>query len=257
MFCSRRRRPSRLALFVILAALPVSADTLDNVKAALAALRGTAPVSAGVELQTTNKSSGRFANQHTAASLTVEAVHDGSGLQVRLPQVMIERLAAEARENEADPNKPTPLRFAVGEVDAATLAVALNFGEFVARLLRRGQVVSESRVIFGGRQARFLVLKLTPKLPKEATGIFNVKFNQDRLNLWIGDDNIPLAAERSRKGTAGFLFLRGEMTSNEKWSFARHADRLVATRYEENFAGSGFGQRAEGKTVRTITIRQP
>src|SRR5215213_9471497 len=99
-------RPSFALLFCLLA-LSARADTLAQVKAALAALRGTAPISAAVEVQTTNKSSGRFANQQLTASAAAEAVHDGAGLQVRLPQAMLDRVAMEAHENEADPNKPT------------------------------------------------------------------------------------------------------------------------------------------------------
>ena len=73
--------------------------------------------------------------------------------------------------------------------------------------------------------------------------------------MWIGNDNVPLAAERVQKGTAGFLFLRGEMASHESWTFAHVADRLVVARYENSFAGSGFGQRGEGKTVHVVTMR--
>jgi len=248
-------RRTALALLLSLVAIPLRADTFADVKASLAALRGTAPISAAVEVQVTRKSSGRFANQQFATSVAFDAVHDANGLQLRFPPALIARMDTEAREHEADPNKPTPTRNTIDEIQANEVAGDLDFAERLARLLRIATVVSESRGVLGGKPVRILVLKLTPKLPKEATSIFNVKFTQDRLTVWVGDDNIPVAADRARKGTAGFLFLRGEMTDHQAWSFTRHGDRLVVGRYEGSFLGSGFGQKGEGKTVQTITVR--
>jgi len=250
--CMRR---TTLALVLALAALPLRADTFADLKTALGTLHGTASISAGVDVQVTRKSSGRFANQQFATSVAFDVTHDGNGLQLRFPPALIARMDAEAREHEADPNKPTPTRNAVSEIQANEVAGDLDFAEHLARLLRIAAVVSESRGVLGAKPVRILVLKLTPKLPKEATSIFNVKFTQDRLTVWVGDDNVPLAADRARKGTAGFLFLRGEMTDHQAWSFTRHGDRLVVSRYEGSFLGSGFGQKGEGKTVQTITVR--
>src|SRR5436309_1744977 len=79
-----------------------------------------------------------------------------------------------------------------------------------------------------GRAVRIIVLKLTPKLPPEATSIFSVKFTEDQMTVWLGDDNIPVAAERVQRGTAGFMFIKGSMTNRSSWTFAHVGDRLVA-----------------------------
>jgi hypothetical protein len=135
------------------------------------------------------------------------------------------------------------------------LAEAIDFAAPLLQMLDIGKRDAETRVTRDGRPVRLVVLKLTPRLPPEATSVWHVRFTEDRLNLWIGDDNLPVAAERVRHGTAGFLFLRGEMNNRDAWTFARNGDRLVVTRYESSFVASGFGQRAEGKNVQTITVR--
>jgi hypothetical protein len=123
------------------------------------------------------------------------------------------------------------------------------------RLLATGTKVTETRGMRDGKPVRVVILKLTPKLPPEATSIWNVKFAEDRLTLWVGDDNVPVAAERIRRGTAGFMFIKGQMTDRSTWSFIRHNDRLLVTRAESSFAGSGFGQKGEGKDVHVVTVR--
>ena len=102
---------------------------------------------------------------------------------------------------------------------------------------------------------RVVVLKITPKLPPEATSIFSVKFTEDQMTVWLGDDNIPMAAERIQRGTAGFMFIKGSMTNRSSWTFAHVGDRLVVLRDDSAYAGSGFGQRGEGRSVQVVTVR--
>jgi hypothetical protein len=106
-----------------------------------------------------------------------------------------------------------------------------------------------------GRPVRIVVLKLTPKLPPEATSIFSVKFTEDKMTVWLGDDNVPLAAERIQRGTAGFMFIKGQMTNRSTWTFGRYADRLVVLRDDSSYAGSGFGQKGEGRSIQIVTVK--
>ena len=85
--------------------------------------------------------------------------------------------------------------------------------------------MSESRAVREGHPVRVIVLKLTPKLPPEATSIFSVKFTEDQMTVWLGDDNLPVAAERIQRGTAGFMFIKGSMMNRSSWTFAHVVDR--------------------------------
>src|SRR6266851_10354391 len=236
-------------LSFLAATLTASADTIADIRTALASLQATTPARATIEMQRSRKAVGRFANNQSAGDISLNVLTDSNGLQLIFPQELLDKAARELLEHESDPKKPTPSRSAISEVDATSVAEILDFRAPLLRLLSIAKVEAESPVVWHGAPARLVVMKLTPKLWKEATSIWNVHFSEDRLNVWIGSDHVPLAAERVQKGTAGFLFLRGEMASHESWTFAHVADRLVVARYENSFAGSGFGQKGEGKTV--------
>lgn len=233
----------------------VRADTLADVRATLTQLRGTTPVHVTFDIQRSRKSEGRFANQQSVGTIAVDVVDDSAGVHVTFPRALIERAERETREHEADPRKTQPTRAAIDDTQASDLSEALDFADPLLRLIAIGAKVSETRGTRDGRPVRVLVLKLSPKLPPEATSIWNVKFTEDRLTLWVGDDNVPVAAERIRRGTAGFMFIKGQMTDRSLWSFVRHTDRLLVTREETSFAGSGFGQKGEGKDVHVVTVR--
>ena len=47
-----------------------------------------------------------------------------------------------------------------------------------------------------------------------------MKFTEDQMTAWLGEDNIPLAAERTQRGTAGFMFIKGSMTNRSTRTFA-------------------------------------
>jgi hypothetical protein len=245
----------RPLLLAVLAALPAHADTLSDLRTALVPLAGTSPIRATVTVERSRKSEGRFANQVSNATISYEASTDADGMHLTFAPALVARAEQEMREHEADPKKAQPVHNAVADIDTIDVHETLDFRPRLLRMLSIGQPVSETRTLFRGVQARVVTLKLTPKLVKEATSIFNVKFTEDRLTLWVAADGVPLGAERQQKGSAGFLFLRGDMTNRDVWTFGRAGDRLVVTRYENSFLGAGFGQRAEGRTVQSVVLR--
>ncbi len=242
-------------ILATLLALPLRADSLTTLRTFLGTLRGTEPVNATIDVSRARKSSGRFANNDWSGQVQYTVSLDNSGLHITLPKPLLERAARETREREADPKKMAPTQAAFDELQPSSIIESLSYAEPLVRLLDIATLASEKRTTWQGKPARLLSLTLQEKLPPQATSVFNVRFQQDHLNLWLADDHTPLAAERVRKGSARFLFLRGEMNSKEAWVFTRRADRLVVSRLETSFAGSGFGQRGEGRTVQTVTIR--
>ncbi|MEO6259237.1 MAG: hypothetical protein ABIP63_02765 [Thermoanaerobaculia bacterium] len=241
-------------LIALLLCPSLRADTTADIRTALASLRGAAPIHATFELQRSRKAQGRFANNESNGSATVDVVADPTGLRITFSQPLLERATTEAVEHQGDPKKSTPVRSTLAEIDATTLSDDLDYARAMLRLLAIAKPISESKTVWQGHPAHLLVMKLNPKLNPEATTVFHVNFSDDTLRLWVGADNIPLAAERIQRGTAGFLFLKGEMKNRQSWVFSRYADRLLVTRYESSFAGSGFGQRGEGKNVQIVAV---
>jgi hypothetical protein len=250
-----RSQIRRVATVLLVAASTAQADTLADVRAAVSALHATTPIHASLDVQRTRKSEGRFANQTTAGRVSISIADDESGLKLTFAPDVMARAARESRERETDPARQTPTRTALDETQPTDVADMIDFAGPLLNMVGSGHRLAELRVTRDGRAVRKLTLRLTPKLPPEATSVWHVKFTEDRLDLWIGDDNLPIAAERVRRGSAGFLFLRGDMNRLESWTFQRFGDRLLVIRSESSFTASGLGQRGEGRNIQTLTIR--
>lgn len=245
----------RALLSLVFVATAARADVIADMRAALAPLHGTHAIHASLDVQNFRKSEGRFANQQFTGTMSADLTDDESGLRIAFPQAILARVAQEAREHALDPRKPQPTRTTVNDMQPADLAEAVDFAAPFLRLLDVATKVSETRTMRDGKPVRIVVLKLAPKLPPEATSVWNVKFSEDRLTVWVSDENLPVAAEREQKGSAGFLFIKGSMTSRHSWTFTHWFDRLVVTHEESSYSGSGFGQKGEGRIVTTLAIR--
>jgi hypothetical protein len=243
------------ATAIVLFAVPLRAESLNDMRAAVSQLRATKPIHVSMDLQRSRMNAGRFANSQFTGSASLDALEDESGLHITFPRAILERAERESHERASDPRKTTPTRNAIDEMQTTDVADAVDFARPFLRLIETAVKVSESRGMREGRPVRVIVLKLTRKLPPEATSIFSVKFTEDQMTVWLGDDNIPVAAERVQRGTAGFMFIKGSMMNRSSWNFARYADRLVVLRSDISYAGSGFGQKGEGRSVQVVTVR--
>jgi hypothetical protein len=120
-------------------------------------------------------------------------------------------------------------------------------------MIGRAAVVNEKRVVFDGRPARLLALKLNTPTPKMSFG--HLEILEDSMNVWIGDDNIPLAAQRTERYTGGILFIKAEMAEASRWTFVHKDDRLVATRTETKNSSSGFGENRDETDVVSVLVK--
>ena len=180
----------------VMLAASARADTVADMRSAISQLRATRPIHASIEVQRSRKNEGRFANQQFTGSASLDVVEDEAGLRITFPRAILERADRESREHTSDPRKTMPTRAAINDTQPTEVADAVDFAGPFLRLLETATKVSETRGTRDGRPVRVVVLKLTPKLPPEATSIFSVKFTEDRMTVWLGDDNVPLAAER-------------------------------------------------------------
>jgi hypothetical protein len=240
---------------LLLLSFTARADVVTDMRAAVSQLRATKPIHVSIDVQQSRKNEGRFANQQFTGTASLDVIEDDAGLHITFPRALLEKANRESREHTADPRKQTPTRAAVNDTEATDIADAIDFAGPFLRLLETATRLSEARGVRDGRPVRIVVLKITPKLPPEATSIFSVKFTEDQMTVWLGDDNIPLAAERHQRGTAGFMFIKGSMTNRSTWTFAHVGDRLVVLRDDSAYAGSGFGQKGEGRNVQVVTVR--
>jgi hypothetical protein len=234
-----------MRLFVLgvslLLSLPASGAVLDDVRAALQRLEGKQPVRATLTIDQAVKSEGKYANDSTKRLATAEVRHDASGVTITIPQPLID--AGPAHED------------AIGSIRTLDVVAALNYREEMLELLHGAKVESETRGMYRDRPARRLKLKLNPEPKKKRNSITigSVK-SDDRMDLWIGDDNLPLAAERRQKTSAGILFVKGNFQSSSSLVFTRAGDRLILARVESTEGGSGMGQKFDRRSVETVTV---
>ncbi|HEX7706143.1 MAG TPA: hypothetical protein VF701_06745 [Thermoanaerobaculia bacterium] len=225
------------------------ADSLRDVRSAVGKLTARSPVRATYAVNLSVKASGKLANQTSARTLAVEVAHDGNGVTITVPQEIVEKAWQGATRDDA--------QHAIDGIRPSSLIEALDFRASLLDLLSHATVVTESRVSYRGAPARLLILKLDAPARKKKNEIVigNVKVVEDRMSMWVSDDNLPLAAERVRKTSAGFLVFRAESSSRTHLTFSRAGDRLVLARLESASGGSALGTKIDESSVQTMTVR--
>lgn len=190
-----------LGIILALASTRAGADALGDMKAAMERLSAKQPVRATFSTEATVKSAGRFANDNSARAVSTEVTHDAAGVSIAIPQALIEKASQEAKVNGDGENKAQNL---IGSIRTIAVVEALDFRAPLLVMLHNATVAEEQRVAFRGRPARMLTLKLNPRTGKES-GVIRIGTlkTDDHMKLWIGDDNLPVAAERIEKKTGG------------------------------------------------------
>lgn len=243
-----------LAIAIVMVAVRGHADTLGQVKAAVGRLRAAAPVRATYTLQQAVDAKGKFANRNTERTAAVEVAHDAGGVSITIPKTMLDNASREARGRTA---AETPARDAIGSVRTLTVLEAIDFRDPLLDILENSVVTEEKRVAYRGHPARLLVLKVTEP-PRDKNGGASITIGssetKDRMNLWIGDDDLPLAADRVQETTGGFLFIKGTVKTSSAYTFGHTADRIFVTRLESNDSGSGMGQKVQRRAVQTLAL---
>jgi hypothetical protein len=108
--------------------------------------------------------------------------------------------------------------------------------------------------VWQSRPARLLVFQVDEPEPEGFKGLGSVGVKEHRLRVWIGADNIPLAAERVQEATPRVLFFHGSMVLRETWSFAHVADHLVIVRSNSSHTVDMLGQKSNGESSEVLTL---
>lgn len=234
----------RLLGFVcLLIAASASADTLFDVKAAVRNLTAKTPVRATFASVANVKSSGRFANKAFSTTVSIDATHDANGITFTIPQSLLDKAIADEQAKAT-----------IDAIHPANVVEALDYRTAFLELLEGAKITSEKRVAFRGKATRQLTLKLgAPKERENSVSLGDSKSDRT-MNLWIGDDNIPLAGDVSTKTTTGFLMFHATAEDRQSFTLAHVADRLILARLETSGSGSGLGQNFAASTVQTITL---
>lgn len=248
----KRSLTSVLLLFSTASA--VHADTVGDMRAALAHLGGHSAISATYEVQRSRKSEGRFVNDNFTGRVTLELESDNAAFRLVFPQALLATINSEKMINLRDPKKDTPTLNALWEVSPVSASEALNFAPALLQMIDGAKVVGDHVEAVRGEPGHLLVLDLPP--PKPVSGVIeigSVKIEKDRLTLWLGADGLPVSAEHIQVTKASALIFKVEGQHTEKWIFRKENDHLLRMRYESSTSGSGLGQQGTGSVIATLT----
>jgi hypothetical protein len=240
-------------LLLCSAASVASADTVGDMRAALARLGGRSAISATYEVQRSRKSEGRFVDNFTG-KVRLELESDNAAFQLVFPQALLATINNEQLMKQRDPKKDTPTLNALWAVSPMSASQALNFAPALMRMIDGAKVVDDHAEAVHGEAGHRLVLDLPPS--KQARGtieIGSVTIEKDRLTLSLGADGVPVSAEHIRVTKASAFFFKGEQQQLEKWTFRKENDRLLPTRYESSGSASGLGQKGTSSIITTLT----
>jgi hypothetical protein len=242
----------RLFICVLSLALPLSANGLDDLRAALQKLPGGEPVKAALEhgfwRQTTDDKKPTVSQGKVTAHL-----EDGpQGLRITWGRPTLQQALKELAVQEREPDKATPTRTALRNIDPLEAAESLNHAEALLRDLAQAQVQEEKSEPWQGHPAKLLVLKLTPRIP-ESQRKYLKELKVDA-KVWIGGDGLPLAFSSSVAYRGSRMFISFEGGNTQELQFLRVGTRLVVTRATSEDHNAGFGASSQTKKTTTITV---
>ncbi|HYS52954.1 MAG TPA: hypothetical protein VER58_04190 [Thermoanaerobaculia bacterium] len=235
---------------IALAALSARADALTDLRASLAQLAGTSPVHGTVEITSTSTNSDE--GQAFQGKATVAFEIGDAGLRILYPKATLIQANQESRAEAADPERQTPARSGMGRVRALQLAEMLDAAAMLNVELLSAQLIEVKPATYQGHLARLVLLKLSPKLSKASSK--RIKKIESTLSIWIGDDGIPIGAQRTLALKASFVLMSFEHAQTDSWAFNRVGDRLVAVLHDEQQKTDGFGQHDSTHIVEVVRL---
>src|SRR6185295_12656450 len=118
-------KPARIAALVLFA-LPLAADPIADVRAALTRLPAQTPIRATYELQQSVANEGKFDNDTFSGKASVELEAGEGGLRMLFTPPVLAQIAAEQEAKNRNNNAKTPTVTAMREIDPVETANAVD-----------------------------------------------------------------------------------------------------------------------------------
>lgn len=243
----------RLSLtLLLLAALPLSADALEDLKATLERFTRPEPLRAQVDYTFWSRSGDDKKPEITQGKAAAWVEEGPAGLRMGWGRPLLQAALQEARARALDPGKGAPTRQALDALSPTDILEYLNGAEELLRSLEQARIEDVRDEPWQGRPARLLRLKVSPRLGERQQKY--VKSLEATAKVWVGPDGVPLAAEHQMriKGRA-LMVVSFESSQKEEFHFGIHGGRLVVLRHTRETSSSGAGEREQRKTQMNLT----
>jgi len=235
-------------LVLCLASGLLQADTLADLKGALARLNGQEAVKASVDYAFWSRQ-GDDKNPTISEGRSTAIVEEGpEGLRMSWSRSLIQTAQQEAKAQAENPEKRASTRRAVEGLKPIEVSDYLSGARELLSTLEQGQLLEEKVEPWQGKPARRLQFKLTPKLSKQDKKY--VKELEASATVWVGTDGLPLAADtQTRVKGRALLVISFEQKQQEHFDFLRVGNRLMVIHHTKESSGSGGGEQGQTKTV--------
>ncbi|MGZ5199920.1 MAG: hypothetical protein ACXWC4_09135 [Telluria sp.] len=238
------------ALLVLLFANAAWANGLDDLRTALGTLQGQGSVRGTFEARQSKQDLDK-GKAPESANATAQVEHDGAGLTIRWDRATLKRANDEA--NPPNNGKPKEmLSTLVGTSSALRIDNCVNYAPAMLRAFDGAQLKSERNDTYQGKPVRVLELSLVERAPDDEH--INMKESVHTATVWIGQDNVPLAATITHRRKAKVMvFLSFEQQAKEDFVFNVVANRLVVLKRDEQGAAKGLGSDAQYHNTYSFT----
>jgi hypothetical protein len=238
------------ALLVLLFANAAWANGLDDLRTALGSLQGQGAVRGTFEARQSKQETDK-SKAPESANATAYVEHDGGSLTIRWERATLKRANDEA--NPPRNGKPREmLSTLVGSSSALRIDECVNYAPGLLRELDGAQVKSERNESYQGKPARVLELSLVERAPDDEH--VNMRESVHTATLWLGQDNVPLAASVTHRRKAKVMvFLSFEQQEKEDFVFNQVANRLVVLKRDEQGTAKGLGSDAQYRNTYSFT----
>ena len=236
-----RRAVLLAGLLLALAPLPLRADALADVRAALDRLSPATPVRARVRISRTETEKEKPKGPEKKGEAVVE--HGPAGLTIQLDPAWLPKggTRAEQKQQEAATVRLTPQQ-ALELVDPASE---------IRQLLDGATVVSDGNVPFDGKPVRTVVLRPVADVDEEDRKA--LKKYEDVVTLRLDAEGVPVALDRALDMKFSKLLISFTVSARESRRYTRVAGRLLTTSSTEESHGAGLGQSGGSTTRCTVT----
>jgi hypothetical protein len=238
------------ALLALLFANAASAGGLDDLRTALATLQGQGSLRGSFEARQFKQEEGK-GKVPESASATAQVEEDATGLQVRWDRATLKRANDEAHPPKGV-KKSELLSTVIGSSSALRVAGAVNYASALLRALDGAQLRSERADTYQGKPVRVLDLSLVEEAPNDEH--ISMKESTHLAQVWLGADNLPVAASISHKRKAKVMvFLSFEQQAKEDYVFSMVNNRLVVLKRDEQGTAKGLGSDTQYRNTFTFT----
>lgn len=227
------------------------ADGLADFRSALAQLKSSEPIAVNAQFKLFGRSGERDELIEREGVIEMRLEDGVNGLHAVYSPELTAQLHAEELAKIEDENVKNSALNAVGQFQYWEWRELLYPAAQMELMLERNHFVSEKRVEFNGRSTRLLTFSMPMEKIDKGFRKYVKKYN-NRFQVWIDDNGVPLASHLTEKGSGRVFIVIGFKFKNEiHTEYRQQGARLIAVKREVRDESSGATMQSQRHFIAT------